>query len=324
MASTNGPVEIGLIGLGSWAKKAYVPILLEQQDAKVRAVAARTEATRSVARDLFGPDVELYHGYADLLDRSQVGAVMMCLQPSLTTQVIAAALRAEVHIWYEPPLIDGTDTDRVLELAADRNTMVHADLELRYLPVVSVLRDLASSGRLGQLRRVRVEHEVFSEKPHDSSVVFSHGPWYIDLVDVFLEREPERVELSDNYGGDRSIVDAGMATIQYSDDVVGEWAFNFRDGKKFALRVRIEGTEGEAEADLDNGTYRYRSSNSEWQSGTADCSRPMHGFVGMRESIGAFLSAVRGERDTLTGPRLYRRLQRIHAALCRNELEKAS
>ena len=324
----NSPIRIGLIGLGSWARRAYVPILQEQSNVNVLAVAARSTATLGLARDIFGPTTELYSDYASLLARADIDAVMIGLPPSLTAQATIAALEADKHLWVEPPIEGADDTNGVLELAGKSERVFHVDLELRYLPVVSAIRGIVSSGNLGQLLFVRVELAInwarVKAEPEQKRDVLGLGTWYIDLLDAFVGREPQRVDVFASYPRYPSLMELGMFTLQYPDAVIGEWSVNLRGGEKWELRVRLVGTEGEAEANLMDGTYRYRTAEGFSQSGTADCSRPEYGFVGMRESVLAFLAAIRSEGDTWSGPKPYTRLCRSLGALRQAEQQKRS
>ena len=317
-------IQIGLIGLGSWPRQSYVPILAEEPGVEVRAVAARTSATRQVARELFGPSVELYGDYRELLERSEVGAVMIGLPPLLSARAATAALEADVHVWVEPPFLDDDDTARMLKVARGVKKVFHADLELRYLPAVTALREMASGRGLGELRRVKVELEndwatkPTWEEPTESSLVYNLGPWYIDLIDAFLGKAPDRASVAATHrrGG---AVDVGTASLQFPGGAVGELAIDLHSGPELQLRLKVVGSDGEAEADLISGTYRHRQAGGEWTSGVADCARPVRGFVGAWESVRVFLSAIRGDGETESGPAEYRRLQAALVALLKSE-----
>jgi predicted dehydrogenase len=326
----SGQIRVGLIGLGSWAKEAYVPVLREQPNVSVGAVAARTQATRQVAAGLFGPDVELYSDYRDLLDRSEVGVVMVGVPPELTTRVAVAAVEADRHLFVEPPFAIGDDTDRLLDLAERSGRVFHADLELRYLPVVAAVRSLVEKGGLGRLLLVRVELENdWAERgtmnePFMGSMAFSLGTWYLDVVDALVDGTPERMDLFGSYPAGAPIMQTGTASVQFAEGVVGEWAFNLRSGKELELRLKAVGTEGEAEANLLDGAFRHRAFGTEWRSESADCARPVRGFVGMRESVGSFIAAVRGEGVSSSGAGMYRRLHTVLSALRRSEQQRRS
>ena len=58
-------------------------------------------------------------------------------------------------------------------------------------------------------------------------------------------------------------VEAGSALVEY-DGAVGEWSFNFRSPERLSLRLEVAALEGEAEADLMTGRYRYRAGSPDW------------------------------------------------------------
>ncbi len=87
MVEPSVPIGIGLIGLGSWARSAYVPVLQELPGVTVRAVAARTEDTLGLASRLFGSEVELYTDYNRLMADPNVDAVMIGLPSKVSGQV---------------------------------------------------------------------------------------------------------------------------------------------------------------------------------------------------------------------------------------------
>ena len=318
-------IRIGLVGLGSWARKSFLPILAEREDVEVRAVAARTEATRKTAQELLGDGVALCEDYTELLEKADVDAVMVGLPPALTDYAVTAAVGAGMHVFVEPPI-----RAEALAVPVPDEMVFHADLELRYLPAVAKLGEIVSSGRLGRLLLVRVEldndwgmHGEIRE-PLQASTVFGLGNWYVDLFDVFMQTEPVRVDIFGSYPRSSTFMEMGTATVQYSDGAVGEWAFNIRGGGDLELRLRVVGTDGQAEANLITGAYGTHTREGSETSGHADCSRPVHGFVGMRESIEAFLAAVQGGRLTASCPDTYRRLHSVLSALRCSEHEARS
>ena len=75
--SPKSKINIGLIGLGSWAQQAYVPALSEMQDlVSVKAVAAKSQKTRDLAKNIFHKEnILLFEGYEDLIKNSQVASI---------------------------------------------------------------------------------------------------------------------------------------------------------------------------------------------------------------------------------------------------------
>ena len=319
--STN-KVRVGLAGFGSWARMSYVPLLAELTDVKIIGVAARSEQTRTAAADVLGNSVALYDGYNDLIEAGGLDAVMVALTPALNAKAAVAALEHGLHVFMEPPFADPSDTERVLELAENGSGVFHSDVEPRYLPLVPAIRSLFySEGVLGELRSFSLDHEMLlSSEYSGSSIFFGLGPWYVDLLDAFAQSPADQIELTSGRRRDDGLLVTGHTNIKYESGVTATWHFGFEGPRELGLSVVLMGEKGEAQADLTTGEYRWRLTGGEWQTATADCSRPEAGFIGMRESIHAFLAAVRGEGMTMSGPDVIRRTQPVLLELERQEM----
>ena len=254
-------------------------------------------------------------------------SVMIGLPPELCAKAALEAVEADKHVFVEPPFGVGGDTDKLLDAAEGAARVFHVDVELRYLPVVEAMRKLLRGGVLGRLLLVRAElTNDWARRPDFGgsflgSQVFSLGTWYVDLLDAIADAGPSRVDVFGSYPPDTSNMVTGTARIQFADGATGEWAFNLAANKELELRLKVTGAEGEAEADLVGGSYRYRAFDSEWRMGSADCARPEHGFVGLRKSVSAVLVAVRGEGSSRSGAGTYRRLHAVLASLRQSETE---
>jgi predicted dehydrogenase len=314
MPGSHSTLKIGLIGFGGWATNAYVPALRERDDVEIVALAARTEPTRLAGRSLLGDAVRLYDNYHDLLGDSAVDTVMIGLPSESSTEAASASLDAGKHIFIEPPFRDGASATSLLNKAERSSHVFHVDLELRYLPVLRHLRDMAERGDFGTLMSIEVRHVCdwsAGRDPALSAMAPGLSTWYIDAIDAVAESATTRVELFTAQPGH----EVGRALFQLSNGATSEWAFDLRSPEPFSLTIEVTGSEGAAFADLLSGEYRYRTGDADWTAGVLDCSRPTLGFVGMRESVHAFLDAVLGNTPTISGPSTYRRIHAMQSAL---------
>lgn len=319
MVEPSVPIGIGLIGLGSWARSAYVPVLQELPGVTVRAVAARTEDTLGLAGRLFGSEVELYTDYNRLVADPNVDAVMIGLPSKVSVPACTAAIQAGKDVWVEPPFPNDAGTRRMLALAVDSPDVFHVDLELRYVPVTDAVKSLVTAGAIGPPLLVRVMLECdWGRRWATGESVGGLSTWYIDAIDALVEEPADRVFMGGAGLGPDSPIQVGTASFRFPGGAIGEWAFNLRSGTDLDLRLRVIGAGGEIEADLLSGSYRHRRLGENWTTGEAVSSNPVHGFVGMREAVTAFLAAVRRERDTLSGPDVYRRVHSMQTAIWRS------
>ena len=323
-------VKLGLIGLGEWPREAYVPVLKELDTARVCAVAARTEATRTFAQEQFGRDIALYGDYRELLADEAVDAVMVALPNEMHREGIKAAVESGKHVFFEPPIgHTAEEASDILAVMAASDRVVQADHELRYLPVVSAAQALLASGGVGEplMAKVRLWANwgygggKWNQNPEEEGFFPWLGCWYLDLLDCVFPASPQRVNVTGGYAMNGAVMDHGLTTVDYGRGV-GEFEFSLVavDGLSVALSVLATG--GELEAELTTGALRWRSEDGEWQEAVHDCSRPMHGFVGMRESITDFVAAVRDGRPANADVAVTRRVHEGMLACARSEHEK--
>ena len=305
-----------MAGYGNWAREAYVPALLDDGDVEIRAVAARSAGTRRLASERFGTGIALFDDPFRLVREADVDVVMIGLPSELVSDVAIAAIAAGKHAWLEPPPPGDPRIAALLDFAGRSGLVFHADMELRYHPVVAAMCGLLDD-KLGPALSVRVVQRCNWAMTWDEDAVergrMASGLsiWYLDPVDALVDREPRRVDVIGARPRFEKAVEAGSALVEY-EGAVGEWSFNLRSPERLSLRLEVVALEGEAEADLMTGRYRYRTVSPEWVEAEAAPAQPVYGFVGMRECVAAFLGAIRGEGCSLTGPE---ELRRVHAAV---------
>ena len=275
---------VGLAGYGNWAREAYVPALLDDGDVEIGAVAARSEETRRMAAERFGAGIELFSDPFRLVREADVDAVMIGLPSGLVSDVAIAAIDAGKHAWLEPPPPGDPRIAALLDLSGRSGLVLHADMELRYHPVVAAIAGLLGD-RLGPALAVRVIQRcnwamTWDEEAVERGAMASGlSIWYLDPVDALLDSEPRRVDVIGARPRFPRAVEAGSALVEY-DGAVGEWAFNFRSPERLSLRLEVVALEGEAEADLMTGRYRYRAGSPDWVGAEAPPALPSYGFVG--------------------------------------------
>ncbi len=308
-------IAIGLIGYGSWAREAYVPAVLECGGVEVQAVAARSEGTRRLAAETFGPGAEIFGDPFRLLDDAAVDAVMIGLPSELVSAVGIASIQAGKHVWAEPPPPGDARVAEMLDLADESDRVFHADLELRCLPVVAAVKNLLRA-KLGPPLSVRVSLQCNwantwgADALERGAIASGLSIWYLDAIDALMDGRPKRVDVMGARPRFDSAIETGAALVEY-DGAVGEWAFNLRSPAELSLRLEVAALDGEAEADLATGQYRYRAGSPSWVEGAAPPAQPIHGFAGMQECAAAFLHAIQGSCETPTGPSV---LRQVHAA----------
>jgi predicted dehydrogenase len=327
------PVKLGLIGLGEWARQAYVPILRELETVRVRAVAARTSVTREYAREQFGRETAVYGDYRELLQDDDVEAVTLALPNELHNEAIEATLASGKHVFYEPPLghTEG-ELRRTLSAMAALDRVIQADLELRYLPVIDAVVGLVASGTLGDVLMAKIRLWCdwgygggdWQQNPEQEGFFPWLGCWYLDVLDCVFGVPPLRASVFGGHAANGRLMDHGWATLEYPKGRTGQFEFNLVAVAGLDIRLSVLGTQGELEADLGSGHCRWRAAGISWQEACHPASQPVHGFEGMRECLVDFLDAVSSNRPARAGTEVARRVHTAMVACARAEAEKTS
>ena len=148
-----GPVRMGVLGCGSFARQRMLPALREHQATTVTAVASRDpDRAARLATEIGCAAAD----YRTLLSRDDVDAVYLSLPPALHAEWTARALAAGKHVLVEKPLAGtGPEAAEVVGLARRHRLVLRENLLFPHHPQHRAVRELVASGRLGEIRSMR-------------------------------------------------------------------------------------------------------------------------------------------------------------------------
>ena len=316
--------NVGLIGFGQWARQAYAPLLAEMPQVRVVAVAARSHATRELAKGAFGAETKTFADYHELLNDSTVDAVLISLPNSLHALVLQAAARSNKHLFFEPPVAEDSETAiHVLDTLAASNSVVQADLELRYLPVMDSVLACIQSGRVGEplMAKIRLwcnwgySGGAWYDEVQGQSFFLWLGCWYLDVLDCIFKQTAVQVSVVGGRHSNGTLMDAGWASLIYANGGIGQLEFNLVIPQETTIEVTVACQSGEIVADLQTGQWQWRGEAGDWHLDHTPASTPAYGFVGMRESLQGFFDTIGANGRPRANVDVMRRVQ--HAAqLC--------
>ncbi len=303
-------LRVGLIGYGRWASTAYVPALRLDGRARVVAASAPSEATRNRIPSDLGSDVATYPGYEELLAGQELDAVLISVPDRVHEPALRATLATNVPMLYEPPVAARTARVRPMlrELLAARQ-VVHADLELSYLPVVAATAERVAAGAIGEVRTaaIRMQDNWGERQRAELSLIGALAPWYLDPLDKVLHARPSRILVMDGRGSPDRRQTYAKAQLDY-DGVWGAFEAITDGVGPLETTIEINGSDGDIVADLIAGELRMRTRRSpDWSITEVPALAPRAGWPGMHECIRAFLDAVTSGAQSRSGPEVVAR-----------------
>lgn len=317
-------LKIGLVGLGNWARSAYLPILLSREDVDVVAASARTAETLNSAKSLISNEVKLYPDYRDLLSQTDVDAVFIGLPQDITATATIDAVHAEKHVFVEPPLFLGKRFSSLENLVSSSGKSFHVDVELNYLPIIERCKEILQHDNLGELITSEIELGVDwnSTSEFDKSTIIENviglSTWYVSLIDLF---NCSPVKSSTYTSLKQKTPDIGSIGVEYQDGYWGEWKFNLRDFPRPHLHFKLILTNGVIKCDLVKGFLEYQVADGTIQK---ENHREQNldprvaasiGFAGMQESVNKFIDSIYLNKVGLFDLQKYANIKEIHSKL---------
>ncbi len=186
------PLKVGVIGCGYWGPN-LVRNFARHPDVEVQAVCdkdiRRAQRTGGEYRVPFVTDRP-----EEMLGDGKVDLVVVATPTATHYPLAKAALEAGKHVLVMKPLTSGAaEAEELEELARTKGVLLAVDHTFVFTPAVRKLRQLVSSGELGELYyfdSVRVNLGLFQ---HDINVIWDLAPHDISILDFVVGGEPEEI-----------------------------------------------------------------------------------------------------------------------------------
>lgn len=288
-------IKIGIIGYGSWVKKAYIPSLKHDGRAEVVAISARSETTMRLIKEDFGDSIDIYKGYEDLLSAPKIEAVMIAVPDSVHAKTITAALNSGKAVFYEPPIAHTRALiPEIIKKLLVAPQITHADLELALVPAVIRASELIKNQIIGnvQTASIRLQSNWGPDPNQDINNINRLSVWYTHVLNVLLDSSPKRVLIMDGYGinGHRQSQSAGF--FDYNG-IWGELKVNIDSVEELTINIEVVGDSGDIQIDILTGEIKIRTKNNPaWDIKLLPAIQPYADWPGMHESVSSFLDAV--------------------------------
>lgn len=141
-------MKIGVIGLGSIAQKAYLPIYTTEFSQHDWYFSTRTESVLKETAQKYGlPQENLYTDWKELAEK--VEAVFIHTPTHTHEEIIRYYLDKQIPVFVDKPITDNLKTTKeLLKLAKEKNTLLTAGFNRRFAPMVQKLRNIPAKNIL--------------------------------------------------------------------------------------------------------------------------------------------------------------------------------
>jgi predicted dehydrogenase len=238
---SSNQVRIAVVGLGYWGPN-IVRNLHEIPCAVPEIVCdVRPDALARITRRY--PGLETATDFDTILADERIEAVAICTPVRTHYELAAAALEAGKHVFVEKPLAGSiTEAETLIRQAADAGLVLMPGHTFLYSPPVNTIRDLITSGELGEIYFISSSRVNLGIHQSDVSIIWDLGPHDFAILLYWLGMLPERVSAVSRSCILPGIADVAFVSLEYPTGTVAHVEMSWLAPSKLR-RTTIVGSE---------------------------------------------------------------------------------
>ena len=212
-------INIGVVGCGYWGPK-HIRVFHELINAKMMMVCdLDSEKLRQVQSQY--NNIETTTDFKEFL-KNGVDAVVIATPVSTHFKLAKEALLNDKHVLIEKPMTATSQQAlELIELAEKRNLVLMAGHTYEYHPAVDFLRNLVSSGELGDIYGIDSDRLNLGLFRQDVNVLWDLAPHDISIMLTLINEDPVAVSARGTHHIDPASM---MSPIWKSCSPMGRWA----------------------------------------------------------------------------------------------------
>jgi predicted dehydrogenase len=222
--------KIGVIGLGGVAQLVHLPNLSKLTNAELTAVCEVNKSRLITIAEKFNVK-ERYSNYNDMLEKSEMDAVIIATPTSTHADIAVDCLEAGKDILVEKPLARTyQEAKRIVDAAKKNKRKLMVGMNLRYRPDTMLLRSFINSNEIGEpfyvkcgwIRKQSSGEKWFTKKEESGGgVIIDLGIHLLDLA-LWLLEYPEIASVSTQnfYHYTKNVEDTSISCIKCKNSAV--------------------------------------------------------------------------------------------------------
>ena len=223
-------VKIAIIGLGSVAQLVHLPNLLKISNIELKSVAETKTSRLNTIADKFNIP-ERYRDYKELLQKSDVDAVIIITPTRLHKEITIDSLNAGKDVLVEKPIArNHKETDPILQTAEKNKRKLMIGMNLRFRPDTLLLKSLIQSGEIGEpfytkavwVRRQSSEQKWFTRREEaGGGVLLDLGISLLD-ISLWLMGHPKvnTVQTQNYYQNTKNLEDTSISFLRCEESKI--------------------------------------------------------------------------------------------------------
>ncbi|MEM2929919.1 MAG: Gfo/Idh/MocA family oxidoreductase [Thermoproteota archaeon] len=144
-------IRVGIVGCGGIARGTHAPHYKKISDVEIAACAdIDVNAARSLAEEFKIP--KYYTDFNEMFEKEELDAVSVCTPNMFHKDPTVAALKAGAHVLTEKPMAGNLkDALEMYEASKKTGGILIVGFQTRFMPDLNILKNIVSSGELGEV-----------------------------------------------------------------------------------------------------------------------------------------------------------------------------
>ena len=249
------PVRWGILGAANIAVRQVIPATQQSPLCSVVAIASRDYEKARAAADTLGIP-RAYGSYQELINDPDVEAIYNPLPNHLHVPWTIRAAERGKHVLCEKPIArSAAEAEQLREVRQRTGVQIAEAFMVRTHPQWTAVRDLITSGRIGDLRLINGHFTYFRRDPADvrsnpewgGGALLDIGCYPITMSRWLFGEEPIEVVGQLEFDPDMHVDRVGSALLRFPS---GQAAFTFGGQVALHQQMKMFGTRGHIAIDV--------------------------------------------------------------------------
>jgi len=214
MKSSKRIVKIGVVGCGYWGPN-LVRNLRQNPDCQLKILCDASESRLAHMRRLH-PDVAVTCQYKDLLEDTELDAIVVATPVRFHYEMAKAALEVGKHVFVEKPIArTEAEAEELVSLANRQGLVLMVGHTFLFSPAVRRMKEIIDAGDIGEVQYVSARRLNLGLFQKDINVAWDLAPHDISILLHLLDELPITVSCQGSSHVTRGIEDVTMMHLGF-------------------------------------------------------------------------------------------------------------
>ncbi len=219
-------MKVAVIGAGYWGPNLIRNFL--SADNVEGVIACDRDANRLAKMRKMFHGIETSPDHSKVIARPDVDIVVIATPVSTHHEIAKQALLAGKHCFIEKPMTaSAREAEDLIEIAERKSLKLFVDHTFIYTGAVRKMKEIITSGRLGEIYyfdSVRINLGLFQ---HDVNVIWDLAPHDLSIMDYLLEQKPVAVSAVGSCHVGNGLEDIAYLTLEFENNLIAHFHVNW-------------------------------------------------------------------------------------------------